>query len=98
MRRRAPFVALLTGYAISGAGTAMSALAIPWFVLVTTGSAARTGLVGFAGMMPYVAAQALGGPLVDRVGLRRSFGWGNLAAAVAMGTIPVLNVLGGLTL
>jgi MFS family permease len=98
MRRRAAFTALLTGYAISGAGTAMSAIAIPWFVLVTTGSAAKTGLVGFAGMMPYVAAQALAGPLVDRVGLRRSFIWGNLAAAVAMGTVPLLHLLGGLTL
>jgi len=44
-----------------------------------TGSAAKTGLVAFAQMTPYVAAQALTGPLVDRVGLRWSFVWGNLA-------------------
>ncbi|MGC9670521.1 MFS transporter [Planosporangium sp. 12N6] len=98
MRRRAPFVALQTSLVISVAGTSMSAIAIPWLVLTTTGSAAKTGLVGFATMMPYVAAQALAGPLVDRIGLRRSFVWGNSVAAVVVGAIPVLYAAGGLTL
>jgi MFS family permease len=96
--RRAPFVALLSSYVISVAGTSMSAIAIPWLVLTTTGSAAKTGLVGFAAMVPYVAAQALAGPLVDRAGLRRSFVWGNLVAAVAVGAIPVMYAAGSLTL
>jgi MFS family permease len=96
--RRAPFVALLSSYVISVAGTSMSAIAIPWLVLTTTGSAAKTGLVGFATMAPYVAAQALAGPLVDRAGLRRSFIWGNAAAAVAVGAIPAMYAAGGLKL
>jgi MFS family permease len=98
MNRRAPFTALLTAYVISLAGTQISAIAIPWLVLTTTGSAAKTGLVGFATMTPYVAAQALGGPLVDRVGLRRAFVWGNLAAGVMVGLIPLAYALGGLSL
>ncbi len=98
MRRRAPFVALLCSYVISVAGTSMSAIAIPWLVLTTTGSAAKTGLVAFAQMAPYVAAQALTGPLVDRVGLRRSFVWGNTVAAIAVGAIPAIYVTGALTL
>jgi MFS family permease len=98
VRRRAPFVALLSSYAISVAGTAMSGIAIPWLVLTTTGSAAKTGLAAFASMAPYVLAQALAGPLVDRAGLRRSFIWGNLVAAVAVGAIPVVSAVGGLTL
>jgi MFS family permease len=98
VNRRAPFAALLTSYVVSLAGTAMSAIAIPWFVLTTTGSAAKTGLVGFATMAPYVVAQVLAGPLVDRAGLRRSFVWGNAVAAVAVGAIPVAYRAGALSL
>jgi len=36
-------------------------IAIPWFVLTTTGSAALTGVVAFAEMAPYLVAKALGG-------------------------------------
>jgi MFS family permease len=98
VNRRAPFVALLSSYVISLAGTSMSAIAIPWFVLTTTGSAAKTGLVGFATMVPYVAAQVLAGPLVDRAGLRRSFVWGNAVAAAVVGAIPLMYATGSLTL
>ncbi len=62
MKRRAPFTALITAYVISVAGTSMSALAVPWLVLTTSGSAAQTGVVVFAQLMPYVAAQLLAGP------------------------------------
>ncbi len=69
----------------------MSALAIPWLVLTTTGSASRTGLVVFAEMTPYVVLQAISGPWVDRAGAHRSATWGNAAAAAAVGAIPVLQ-------
>jgi MFS family permease len=91
-------VALLSSYVISVAGTSMSAVAIPWMVLTTTGSAAKTGLVAFAAMAPYVAALALAGPLVDRAGLRRSFLVGNVVAAVATGAIPLMYAAGSLRL
>lgn len=89
-RRRGPLFALVGAYFISDMGTAMSAVAIPWLVLVTTGSAAATGLVGFAQMAPYVVMQAMAGPLIDRVGLRRTFLLGNGVAGVAVSAIPVL--------
>ncbi|GIJ60166.1 MFS transporter [Virgisporangium aurantiacum] len=98
MSRRAPFTALISAYVVSVAGTSMSAIAIPWLVLTTTGSAARTGVVVFAQLLPYVAAQMLAGPVVDRFGLRRSFVWGNAAAAVAIAVIPVCYALDVLTL
>src|SRR6202051_4256972 len=63
-----PFAGLLSAAFISVFGTAMSALAIPWLVLSQTGSPGKTGLVSFAELVPYVALQALGGPVVDRVG------------------------------
>jgi MFS family permease len=62
-----PVVALLAANAISLTGNTLTALAIPWFVLITTGSAARTGVVAFAQMAPIVLASFFGGALVDRV-------------------------------
>ena len=71
VRSRRSLGALLTADFVSILGTRMSMLALPWFVLVTTGSAAKTGLIAFAEMAPYVCVQGLGGPLVDRYGTWR---------------------------
>jgi len=97
-RRKLPLYGLVLAYGISQLGTLMSGLAIPWLVLVTTGSAARTGLVGFAEMAPYVVAQAISGPVVDRFGLRRSCVTGNAAAAAGVGVIPALYAAGALSI
>jgi MFS family permease len=97
-RKKLPLYGLVLAYGISQLGTVMSGLAIPWLVLVTTGSAARTGLAGFAEMAPYVVAQAISGPVVDRFGLRRSCVTGNAAAAVIVGVIPALYALGALSI
>ena len=43
LRRRLPLYGLVLAYGVSQLGTVMSGLAIPWLVLVTTGSAARAG-------------------------------------------------------
>ena len=97
-RTKLPLYGLVLAYGVSQLGTVMSGLAIPWLVLVTTGSAARTGLVGFAEMGPYVVAQAFSGPVVDRFGLRRSCIAGNAAAAVCVGAIPALYAMGALSI
>jgi MFS family permease len=97
-RSRVPLYGLFAAYLVSGTGTAMSELAIPWLVLVTTGSAASTGVVGFALMAPYVVLQATAGPLVDRLGLRRTFLLGNSVAAVTMAGVPLLHATGELGL
>ncbi|MEY9952361.1 MFS transporter [Leifsonia sp. EB34] len=96
--RRAPLLGLIGAYLVSGAGTALSAIAIPWLVLVTTGSAVATGVVGFAELAPYVLLQATAGPLVDRVGLRRTFLIGNLVAAAAVFAVFLLSALHDLPL
>jgi MFS family permease len=91
-------VALTAATLISVLGTSMAALAIPWLVLTTTGSAGRTGLVLFVQMTPYVLAQAVGGPWVDRTGPHRTFWIGNLTAAVITAGIPLLYAVGDLSL
>ncbi|HKX73934.1 MAG TPA: MFS transporter [Acidimicrobiia bacterium] len=82
--------ALLAAQAVAWTGTRLAGIAVPWFVLTTTGSAVRTGAVVFAQMAPYVISQAVAGPVIDRVGPRRISLAGDLVATVAIGLIPVL--------
>ncbi|MFB6707613.1 MFS transporter [Streptomyces sp. NPDC056333] len=79
--------------AVSLTGTRVSAVALPWFVLVTTGSAAQTGLVAFCEMTPYVVVKAFTGPLVDRIGPRAISWTTDLASAAAAVAVPVLHAL-----
>jgi MFS family permease len=89
MSRRA-LAGLLGTTAISTAGTRISAIAIPWFVLITTGSAAKTGLVAMCELTPLVLAMALGGPIVDRLGARWVSIRADAASTVLVALVPVL--------
>lgn len=93
---RLPLVALLAANAISLVGTALTALAIPWFVLQTTGSAARTGLSGFVGLVPLVLGGLLGGTVVDRLGPKRASVMSDVASGIAIAAIPLLHGTVGL--
>lgn len=95
---RGGITGLLGAVGVSLLGTRMTFLALPWFVLTTTGSATRTGLVAFAEMAPYVTVQGLGGPLVDRIGARRVSVSTDVSAAVFIGLVPVLSSLHDLSL
>lgn len=95
---RRPLVGLLSAVGVSTLGTRMSFLAIPWLVLTSTGSATLTGLVAFAEMAPYVTIQALGTPVIDRVGARRTSIGTDVVACVFLGTVPVLGALHALSI
>lgn len=86
----------LTADAISLAGTRLSQIAVPWLVLTSTGSAARTGIVAFAEMAPLVVAQVLGGPWIDRAGPRRVAITVDVASGVAVALVPLLYAAGWL--
>ncbi|MFF4362092.1 MFS transporter [Streptomyces sp. NPDC001604] len=88
-----PLGGVLAAMAVSLTGTRISAVALPWFVLVTTGSATRTGLVAFCEMAPYVLVKALTGPLVDRIGPRAVSWTTDLASATAAAVVPLLHAL-----
>ncbi|MEV4533947.1 MFS transporter [Asanoa sp. NPDC049518] len=94
---RRALVALLTADTISAVGTRMSALALPWFVLVTTGSPTRAGIVAFVEMLPYVLAAAAGGPLIDRIGGRVFSIGADAISAVAIAAIPLFHEQIGFT-
>ena len=92
-RDRLAIPALIAAQAISSIGNSLTAIAIPWFVLATTGSAARTGMVAFAGTVPYIIAGLLGGAIVDRFGYKRSSVISDLASGVTVAMIPTLHFL-----
>lgn len=89
-RSTRPLVALLSASGVSMIGTRLSVIALPLFVLITTGSPTRTGLVAFAEMTPMVLAQALAGPITDRVGPRRVSVVCDLLSGSVMALIPLL--------
>lgn len=62
----------------------MAAIAIPWFVLQTTGSTAQTGIAAFFSITPIVLAMFFGGTVVDRVGYKRVSVLADLTSSVTM--------------
>jgi len=94
---RRPLTGLLLAMAVSLTGTRVSAIAFPWFVLSTTGSATKTGLVALAEMLPLVVLKVLGGPVIDRVGARRGAICCDVASLAVVGAIPLLHRAGHLS-
>lgn len=74
----------------------MAAVAIPWFVLETTGSAAKTGLTGATIALGTGLAGLLGGPIVDRLGFRKTSVLADLMSGVTVALIPLLHLTAGL--
>jgi len=95
-RNRLPLLSLLTANAISMVGNVFATIAIPWFVLQTTGSATQTGITGFFTILPVVLAGFLGGTLIDRLGYRRTSIIADLASGVTVALIPLLHFTVGL--
>ncbi|GAA3878629.1 hypothetical protein GCM10022227_40300 [Streptomyces sedi] len=83
---------------IAYTGSRVAAIALPWFVLTSTGSAAQTGLVAFCEMTPYVLVKALSGPVIDRIGPRVVSWTTDLFSAVAICLVPVLHAADALPL
>src|SRR5919198_1399261 len=90
---RRPMYSLLTAAGISQVGNMMTIVAGPWFVLQTTGSAAKTGLVG-AALALGLLVPILGGPLVDRLGYRRGSVLADLVSGATVASIPTLHLAG----
>ncbi|MER7082108.1 Predicted arabinose efflux permease, MFS family [Saccharopolyspora kobensis] len=98
MNGRAPVVLLWTSTGVSAFATAVALLVVPWFVLALMGSAMLVGAVAAVEMAGLVALAAVGGPLVDRLGARRSAIGSDLAAAVVLVAIPLLHNAFGLVM
>ena len=95
-RNRLPFIAMMSGTFISLVGSQMTAVALPWLVLATTGSAAQAGLVGFAQTVARLAIGFGAGIVVDWYGYRLISVSSDLGAAVTLGLIAALSATGNL--
>ncbi|HYI74382.1 MAG TPA: MFS transporter, partial [Gaiellaceae bacterium] len=98
MPRRGPLYALYAADVVSLAGNAVAQLAIPWFVLTTTGSAGLTALAVFLNFLPLVIGGFFGGVVVDRLGFRTTSVVADLASAAAVAAIPLLHATVGIEL
>lgn len=87
-------VALLSAEVVSGLGTQMTWLALPWFVLVETGSATRMGVVYAAELAPMAVLGIPMGALVQRLGGRTTMLVCDLARAPLLALVPLLHAAG----
>lgn len=95
--RQRPIVALVSAEVISSLGSQMTFLALPWFVLATTGSATRMGVVLAVELLPIAILGIPSGAVIARYGARRTMIVSDLLRAPLLASIPVLHELGLLT-
>jgi MFS family permease len=88
--------ALLAAEVISSLGTQMTWLALPWFVLRTTGSPQRMTWVIIAELLPIGVLGFFGGLIAARVGTRRTMLVCDIARAPIFASIPLLHSAGWL--
>ena len=86
--------ALVAAETISVLGTRMTYLALPWFVLVTTGSPGKMTLVLAAEILPMAILGVPSGALVQRLGSRTTMLVADFARAPILASIPLLHSAG----
>jgi MFS family permease len=95
-QHRTPLVALYAANAVSSTGDVLMFLAVPWFVLQTTGSVARTGIAAFFTTASVAVSAVLGSVFVDRLGFQRASIASDLASTLGVALIPLLYATVGL--
>ena len=88
--RKRGLLPLLAAEVVSSLGSQMTFLALPWFVLVTTGSPTKMGIVLAAELAPIALLGIPSGALVSRLGARRTMLVGDAGRAPLMAAIPIL--------
>ena len=97
MIRDRTLLALTTAELVSQLGSQLSALALPWFVLATTGSPTRMGVVLAAEIAPIAVLGVPSGTVIARYGARTTMLVADLARAPLVASIPVLHALDALS-
>ena len=82
---------------VSSVGSSMTVLALPWFVLATTGSATKLGLVLGIGSIPFVTLPLPAGSLIARIGARQTMVVADAARLPLLAAIPALYSLDALS-
>jgi MFS family permease len=89
--------ALVLAETISVIGTRMTYLALPWFVLVTTGSPGKMSLVLAAEILPMAILGIPSGTVVQRLGSRTTMLIADFVRAPILASIPILYSAGALS-
>ena len=89
-RTRQQLTGLLLAEVVSTLGSEMTAVALPWLVLITTGSATRTGAVLAAQFAGMALLGLWGGQLATRLGARAMMLASDLTRAGLMASLPLL--------
>ena len=97
MLRNRTTLALFASELISMTGTQMTFVALPWFVLVTTGSVTKMSYVLAAEIAPMAIFGIPSGSVIARFGARKTMLFSDLFRAPLMVLVPLLHWTGGLT-
>jgi len=95
--RNVPLRALVVAEVISTTGSQMTWLALPWFVLVTTGSPTKMTFVLAAEVIGLGLAGLPSGSVLQRVGARRTMLFADALRAPLMLLVPILHWTGHLS-
>jgi MFS family permease len=95
--KKSALSALVVAETISVLGTRMTYLALPWFVLSTTGSPGKMSLVLAAEILPMAILGIPSGSVVQRLGSRTTMLVADFARAPILASIPLLYAAGVLS-
>ena len=97
MLKNRSLLGLITAEVVSLTGTAMTFVALPWFVLATTGSAAKMGWVLAAEMLPMAIFGIPAGTVIAKLGSKKTMLISDAARGPLMLVIPILHSTGHLS-
>jgi len=89
--RNRNLAAIVVAELVSLSGSAMTFVALPWFVLITTGSTAKMGWVLAAELVPVGLLGIPSGTLIARLGAKRTMLVADAARVPLMAAIPILH-------
>jgi MFS family permease len=97
MLRNRSLAGLIAAELVSLTGAAMTFVALPWFVLATTGSTAKMGWVLGAEMLPMGLFGIPAGSVIARLGAKRTMLVADAARGPLMLVLPILHWTGHLS-
>jgi predicted MFS family arabinose efflux permease len=97
MKRTTTLPALLTAEVVSSTGGAMTFVALPWFVLTTSGSPSRMSIVLAVEILPMALLGLPSGSVVSRFGARATMLVSDLVRAPLVALVPILHWTGHLS-
>ena len=94
LRDSRDFRLLTIGGFVSGLGTQVTLVALPYQVYVLTRSSFQVGLIGLAELLPLIAVSLVGGSLADRMDRRRLLQISQVAQLAVSAALVVVTVTG----